>query len=320
MLKTIGVLSSGGDAPGMNPAIRAVVRKGIYHGLTVYGIEHGYVGLMEGQVIKMTPASVGGIIQRGGTILHTARSKFFMTHEGKLKAMETIKKFGIDALVIIGGDGSYHGAMDLSEYGVNVVGVPGTIDNDIAGTEYTIGYDTALNTIIDAVDKIRDTATSHERTFIVEVMGREAGFLALMSGISCGAEAILIPEIPFDLEELSERLLKGIRRGKNHNIIILAEGVGKASRIAPLITEKTGLEIRISVLGHIQRGGTPTYLDRIMASRFGAAAVDTLMKGERNKAIGWKDGKLRVYDLKEAVSFKRKVDPELYELSKILSI
>ncbi len=320
MLKTIGVLTSGGDAPGMNPAIRAVVRKGIYHGLTVYGIEHGYVGLMEGQVIKMTPASVGGIIQRGGTILHTARSKFFMTHEGKLKAMETIEKYEIDALVVIGGDGSYRGAMDLSEYGVNVVGVPGTIDNDIAGTEYTIGYDTALNTIIDAVDKIRDTATSHERTFIVEVMGREAGFLALMSGISCGAEAILIPEIPFDLDELSERLLKGIRRGKNHNIIILAEGVGKASRIAPLITEKTGLEIRISVLGHIQRGGIPTYLDGIMASRFGATAVETLLKGERNKAIGWKDGKLRVYDLKEAVSFKRKVDPELYELSKILSI
>ncbi len=320
MLKTIGVLTSGGDAPGMNPAIRAVVRKGIYHGLTVYGIEHGYVGLMEGQVIEMTPASVGGIIQRGGTILHTARSKFFMTHEGKLKAMETIKRYGIDALVVIGGDGSYHGAMDLSEYGVNVVGVPGTIDNDIAGTEYTIGYDTALNTIIDAVDKIRDTATSHERTFIVEVMGREAGFLALMSGISCGAEAVLIPEIPFDLDELSERLLKGIRRGKNHNIIILAEGVGKASRIAPLITEKTGLEIRISVLGHIQRGGTPTYLDRIMASQFGAAAVEALMRGEKNKAIGWKDGKLRVYDLKEAVSFKRKVDPNLYELSKILSI
>ena len=320
MIRTIGVLTSGGDAPGMNPAIRAVVRKAIYHNLKVYGIKYGYVGLMEGHVKEMTPASVGGIIQRGGTILHTARSKFFMTHEGKVKAIETIDKYKIDALVVIGGDGSYHGAMDLSEYGINVVGIPGTIDNDIAGTEYTIGYDTALNTIIDAVDKIRDTATSHERTFIVEVMGREAGFLALMSGISCGAEAVLIPEISFDLDELSERLLRGMRRGKNHNIIILAEGVGKASRIAPLITERTGLEIRISVLGHIQRGGIPSYLDRIMASRFGAAAVEALLKNEKNKAVGWKDGKLRVYDLKEAVSFKRKVDPELYKLSKILSI
>ena len=312
MIKTIGVLSSGGDAPGMNPAIRAVVRKGIYHDLKVYGIEHGYVGLMEAQVKEMDLRSVGGIIQKGGTILHTARSKFFMTPEGKKEAMRTIDKYKMEALVVIGGDGSYHGAMDLSKYGINVVGIPGTIDNDIAGTEYTIGYDTALNTIISAVDKIRDTATSHERTFIIEVMGREAGFLALMSGISCGAEAVLIPEMSFDLDELSERLLKGIRRGKNHNIVILAEGVGKASNIAPLITEKTGLEIRVSVLGHIQRGGNPTVYDRLMAFDFTIVAVDYLLKHQNsNKVVVFNKGEFSFIEIQEVVSNKYQLPPHL---------
>lgn len=319
-MKKIGVLTSGGDAPGMNPAIRAVVRKAIYHGLEVYGIYQGYQGLISGNIEKLELGSVGDIIHRGGTKLYSARCEEFKTLEGQKKGIEQLKKFGIEGLVVIGGDGSYMGAKALTEHGFPCVGVPGTIDNDIPGTDFTIGFDTALNTVIDAIDKIRDTATSHERTFIIEVMGRNAGDIALWSGLSGGAESILIPEDPYNLEKVVDKIKKGHARGKKHSIIIVAEGVMSGGEFAALMKEKTGVDTRVSVLGHMQRGGSPTASDRVLASRLGARAVELLMEDKGGRAVGIQRNELVDYDIIEALKMEHKADVDLYRLSQELSI
>ncbi|ETT82599.1 6-phosphofructokinase [Viridibacillus sp. FSL R5-0477] len=318
-MKKIGVLTSGGDAPGMNAAVRAVVRKALYHDLEVAGIYYGYQGLIEGQIESLDRGSVGDIIQRGGTKLHSARCLEFKTEEGQLKAIEQLKKHGIEGLVVIGGDGSYRGALELTKRGFPCVGVPGTIDNDIPGTDYTIGFDTALNTVIDCIDKIRDTATSHERTFIIEVMGRDAGDLALWAGLAGGAETILIPEVQHDLDELVTRLEQGYDRGKKHSIIIVAEGVMSASDLAKKLSEKN-IETRVSVLGHIQRGGSPTARDRVLASTFAARAVELLIEHRGGLAVGMRNHVVVDYDLAEAFKKERNTDLSMYTLSKELSI
>ncbi|MFK2824643.1 6-phosphofructokinase [Bacillus sp. B190/17] len=319
-MKRIGVLTSGGDAPGMNAAIRAVVRKAIYHGLEVYGIYQGYQGLISGHIKKMEIGSVGDIIHRGGTILHSARCPEFQSADGQKKGLKQLIEHGIEGVVVIGGDGSYRGAKALTDLGYPCIGVPGTIDNDIVGTEFTIGFDTALNTVIDAVDKIRDTASSHERTFIVEVMGRSAGDLALWAGLAAGAETIVIPEEPIDMEAMKVRLLKGLERGKKHSIIIVAEGVMSGSEFAEKVTEITGIDTRVSVLGHMQRGGSPTAADRMLASRLGAKAVELLLAGKGGRAVGVECNELIDYDITEATSLPHKLDLDIYRLSKELSI
>jgi 6-phosphofructokinase 1 len=319
-MKRIGVLTSGGDSPGMNAAVRAVVRKGIYHGLEVAGVYQGYQGLIEGNIKNLEAGDVGDIIQRGGTKLYSARCLEFKTDAGQEKAIEQMKKHGLEGLVVIGGDGSYRGAMALTKKGFPCVGVPGTIDNDIPGTDYTIGFDTALNTVIEAIDKIRDTATSHERTFIIEVMGRDAGDLALWAGLAGGAETILIPEENYDIDEVVERLKKGKARGKRHSIIIVAEGVMSGNELAALIEEKTSIETRVSVLGHIQRGGSPTARDRVLGSLFGARAVEVLLEGNGGRAIGMKNHQVVDYDMTKAFTGKHDADMTLYALSKELSI
>lgn len=319
-MKKIGVLTSGGDSPGMNAAVRAVVRKGIYEGIEVYGVYSGYQGLIDGRISKLEAGDVGDIIQRGGTALYSARCPEFITDAGQEKAIAHMKEHGLEGLVVIGGDGSYRGAMALTKKGMPAVGVPGTIDNDIPGTDYTIGFDTALNTVIEAIDKIRDTATSHERTFIIEVMGRDAGDLALWAGLAGGAETILIPEQAFDLDDMIDRLEKGKKRGKKHSIIIVAEGVMSAQDLANLLAEKSDTETRISVLGHIQRGGSPTARDRVLGSLFGARAVEALLKGEGGQAIGMVNNQVVDYDMEEAFKLKRNADMSLYKLSKELSI
>ncbi|HET7616057.1 MAG TPA: 6-phosphofructokinase, partial [Bacillales bacterium] len=285
-MKRIGVLTSGGDSPGMNAAIRAVVRKAIFHNLEVYGIYHGYSGLISGNIKPLEIGSVGDIIHRGGTMLYTARSEEFKTDAGQDEAVRQLERYGIEGLVVIGGDGSFRGACKLNGRGFPTIGIPGTIDNDIAGTDFTIGFDTALNTVIDAIDKIRDTATSHERTYIVEVMGRDAGDLALWSGLADGAESILIPEASYDMEQIVGRLKRGHDRGKKHSIIIVAEGVGSGVDIAQKIKQKTNLETRVTVLGHIQRGGSPTAADRVLASRLGAKSVELLLEGKGGRMVG----------------------------------
>jgi len=320
MVKRIGVLTSGGDAPGMNAAVRAVVRKAIFHNVEVYGVIGGYAGLINGNFKKLEVGSVGDIIHRGGTFLFSARCEEFKTKEGQQKGIEQLKKHGIDGLVVIGGDGSYMGAKALTEQGYPCVGVPGTIDNDIPGTELTIGFDTALNTVIDAIDKIRDTATSHERTFIVEVMGRNAGDIALWAGLAGGAETILIPEEGFHIEEVVDRLKKGSERGKKHSIIIVAEGVSSGVEIGRQIEEHTGFDTRVSVLGHMQRGGSPTAADRVLASRLGAYAVELLVEGKGGRAVGIEKNQLVDYDIIEALSRKHTMGGNLYRLSKELSI
>lgn len=319
-MKRIGVLTSGGDSPGMNAAIRAVVRKAIYYELEVYGIYYGYSGLISGNIKKLEIGSVGDIIHRGGTMLYTARCEEFKTPEGQRKAIEQLNRFGIEGVIVIGGDGSFRGAQKLTEHGFPTVGIPGTIDNDIAGTDYTIGFDTALNTIIDAIDKIRDTATSHERTYVVEVMGRHAGDLALWSGLADGAESILIPEEPYDMEQIVARLKRGHMRGKKHSIIIVAEGAGSGVDIGRKIKEETNLETRVTVLGHIQRGGSPTASDRVLASRLGAKAVELLVKGEKGRMVGIKNNRLHDIALDDALHQTHRVDSEMYKLSQELSI
>jgi 6-phosphofructokinase 1 len=319
-VKRIGVLTSGGDAPGMNAAVRAVVRKAIFHGVEVYGVIGGYAGLISGNFRKLEVGSVGDIIHRGGTFLFSARCEEFKTKEGQQKGIEQLKKHNIDGLVVIGGDGSYMGAKALTEQGFPCVGVPGTIDNDIPGTEFTIGFDTALNTVIDAIDKIRDTATSHERTFIIEVMGRNAGDIALWAGLAGGAETILIPEEGFHLEEIVNRLKKGQERGKKHSIIVVAEGVASGVEIGKLIEENTDFDTRVSVLGHMQRGGSPTAQDRVLASRLGAYAVELLVEGKGGRAVGIEKNQLVDYDIIEALARKHTIDNNLYHLSKELSI
>jgi 6-phosphofructokinase 1 len=320
IVKKIGVLTSGGDSPGMNAAVRAVVRKAIYHNIEVYGVYGGYSGLMSGNIKKLDLGSVGDIIHRGGTVLHSARSEEFKTKEGQQKGIEQMNKHGIEGLVVIGGDGSYRGAKALTEHGFPCVGVPGTIDNDIPGTQYTIGFDTALNTVIDAIDKIRDTATSHERTFIIEVMGRDAGDIALCAGLAGGAETILIPEAGYSMDEIAERLKKGHERGKKHSIIVVAEGVCSGVDFAKQIKETTNFDTRVSVLGHMQRGGSPTAFDRVLASRLGAYAVELILEGKGGRAVGIQNNKLVDHDIIEILDREHTLDLDLYKLSKELSI
>lgn len=318
-MKTIGVLTSGGDAPGMNAAIRAVVRKAIYHDINVLGIRYGFEGLIDGEFTQLKIGSVGDIIHRGGTMLHSARSKRFMEEVGQLQALEQLKSQDVDGLVVIGGDGSLKGAQALATKGYPTVGVPATIDNDIGGTDFTIGFDTALNTIIEAIDKVRDTATSHERTYVIEVMGRDAGDLALWAGLADGAESIIIPEEPTSLSEVTARLKRTYERGKKHSIILLAEGVGNAIEYGKKIERATQLETRVTVLGHIQRGGSPTAQDRVLASRLGAGSVDLLRKGKYGKMIGMSQNKLISHSLESIFKKKRPFLKELYNLSKQLS-
>ncbi len=319
--KSIGVLTSGGDAPGMNAAIRAVVRTGIYYGLKVMGIRKGYNGLIRGDMKEMTLRSVSDIIHRGGTVLQTVRCPEFKTDQGMSKAMDMVKVFGIDAVVVIGGDGSYRGARDISRKGLNVIGIPGTIDNDIACTDYTIGYDTALNTVQDAIDKIRDTAYSHERCSVVEVMGRNSGYIALNVGISGGAEVVLVPEKQADMDrDVIKPIIEGRNRGKQHYIVIVAEGAGKALNIADEIQEKTGIGTRATILGHLQRGGSPTVRDRVTASMMGNRAVELLKQGVVNRVVSISNGRLADIDIEEALSMEKSIDDKLFEISRILSL
>lgn len=319
-MKRIGVLTSGGDSPGMNAAIRAVVRKAIYKKLEVYGIYYGYSGLISGNIKKLDIGSVGDIIHRGGTMLYTARCEEFKTPDGQKKGAEQLKRLGIDGLVVIGGDGSFRGAEKLAEHGIATIGIPGTIDNDIGGTDFTIGFDTALNTVIDAIDKIRDTATSHERTYVIEVMGRNAGDLALWSGLADGAESILIPEAEYELEQIVSRLKRGHERGKKHSIIIVAEGVGSGVDIGKEIQLETNFETRVTVLGHIQRGGSPTAFDRVLASRLGAKAVELLLEGKEGRMVGILNNHMHDLPLAEAIKQTHTVDKDMYKLSQELSI
>lgn len=318
-MKKIAILTSGGDAPGMNAAIRAVTRAALDKGLEVVGIERGYAGLLGGEFVPMNRTSVSDIIQRGGTILRTARCLEFKQEEVRKRAVKILKVYGIDALVVIGGDGSFTGAKLLSKLGVKTVGLPGTIDNDLAYTDYTIGFDTTLNTVLDAINKIRDTSNSHERVSIIEVMGRHCGDIALYSGLAGGAEAILVPEKGFDKDELCRTIMEGKRNGKTHNLILLAEGIGGAFELAKEVEEVTGIETRATVLGHIQRGGSPSAFDRILASKMGARAVDVLLEGKTSRVIGIRDNKIIDDDIDEALAMERKFDEELYEVAQVLS-
>lgn len=315
MAKTIGVLTSGGDAPGMNAAVRAVTRAAIRKGIQVYGIRRGYNGLINGDVFEMNERSVSDIIQRGGTVLYTARCPEFRTEEGLQKAKAKCQELGMEGIVVIGGDGSFRGAADLSARGIACVGLPGTIDNDIACTEYTIGYDTAMNTVIEMVDKIRDTAQSHDRCSIVEVMGRNAGYIAVNTGIACGATEIITKETGYSLDEIARKMLESRKTGKQHFIIIVAEGVGHSSEIATIIEEKTGIESRATILGHVQRGGSPTVRDRVVASEMGYYAVNLLEQGIGNRVVGMKDSKIVDFDIQEALSMSKPFEDELYRIA-----
>lgn len=321
-MKTIAVLTSGGDAPGMNAAIRAVVRTACENGMKVYGVKRGYNGLINGDFIEMDLRSVSDIINRGGTILYSARSVEFATEEGMRKAIRTCQEHGIEGVVVIGGDGSFRGARDLSERGIPCVGIPGTIDNDIACCDYTIGYDTCLNTIMEMVDRVRDTSESHDRCAVIEVMGRRAGYLALNSGIACGATSILIPEVPFDIEKhVIERMKKTQRTDKKHFIILVAEGVGvDVQELAETIQKKTGVESRATVLGHAQRGGHPTVKDRVMATRMGNYAVKLLMNNVGNRVVAAQKEEVVDFDIFEALNMKKSIDLELYNIAHEVSI
>lgn len=319
-LKTIGVLTSGGDAPGMNAAIRAVVRTAINKGLKVKGIMRGYAGLLQEEIVDMDGTSVADTIGRGGTILYTARCPEFVTPEGQQLGAEICRKHGIDGLVVIGGDGSYRGAGKLSALGINTVGVPGTIDLDIACTDYTIGFDTAINTAMEAIDKVRDTSTSHERCSIIEVMGRHAGYIALWCGIANGAEDILLPE-RYDGNEqaLINRIIENKKRGKKHHIIINAEGIGHSTSMAARIEAATGLETRATILGYMQRGGAPTCKDRVYASIMGAKAVELLVSGKTNRVVAYKHGEFLDFDIQEALSMKKDIPEDQFVISQLLT-
>ena len=320
-IKTIGVLTSGGDAPGMNAAIRAVVREGIAKGLKVKGIKRGYAGLLAEEIVDMEAKDVSDIIQRGGTILQTARCMEFTTPEGQKKGAEICKKHGIDGVVVIGGDGSFKGAQKLAALGVNTIGLPGTIDLDIACTEYTIGFDTAVNTAMEAIDKVRDTSTSHERCSIIEVMGRGAGHIALWCGIANGAEDILLPEkYDYDEQKLVNNIIEKRQRGKKHHIIINAEGIGHSASMAKRIEAATGVETRATILGHMQRGGSPTCKDRVYASTMGAMAVDLLCEGKSNRVIAYKHGEFVDYDIDEALAMTKEIDDYQYEIYRSFAI
>ena len=320
-IQTIGILTSGGDAPGMNAAIRAVVRTALGRGLRVRGIRRGYHGLLQEEIIDMTARDVSDIIQRGGTILQTARCKEMRTEEGQQKAAAICKKYGIQGLVVIGGDGSFAGAQKLSNLGINTIGIPGTIDLDIACTEYTIGFDTAVNTAMEAIDKVRDTSTSHERCSVIEVMGRDAGYLALWCGIANGAERILMPEEhDYDEEKIIADIIGNRKRGKQHYIIIHAEGIGDSMNMAKRIEEATGMETRATILGHMQRGGSPTCKDRVYASIMGAKAVDLLLEGKTNRVVGYQHGEFVDYDINEALQMHKEIPEYAYRVSKDLAL
>ncbi|HWQ89673.1 MAG TPA: 6-phosphofructokinase [Desulfitobacteriaceae bacterium] len=319
-ISRIAVLTSGGDAPGMNAAIRAVVRKGIFHNLKVFGVRHGYEGLIHGEIQELRVGSVADIVHRGGTILRTARSTEMMTLEGQQIAARQLRRHDIDALVVIGGDGSFRGALALAAQGTKVIGIPGTIDNDITGTEITIGFDTAVNTVVEAVSKIRDTATSHERTFVVEVMGRECGSIALMSGLACGAETILIPEIPYQMEDIVAKIKRGYGRGKHHSIIIVSEGAGSGYQIGKDVHNSSGLDTKVTVLGHIQRGGSPSANDAILAAVMGGKAIELILAGANKQMTASVNQKIEGVPLEVVNGPKRGLNMELYELAEELSI
>ena len=319
-MKTIGILTSGGDAPGMNAAIRAVVRRGLSKGIKMKGILKGYNGLLNEEIIDMTAVDVSDTIQKGGTILYTARCAEFRTEEGQKRGAEICKKHGIDGLVVIGGDGSFAGAQKLANLGINTVGVPGTIDLDIACTEYTIGFDTAVNTAMEAIDKVRDTSTSHERVSIIEVMGRNAGYIALWCGIANGAEDILLPEkYDYDEQKIINNIIENRKKGKKHHIIINAEGIGHSQAMAKRIEAATGIETRATILGHMQRGGSPTCKDRVYASTMGALAVDVLLEGKTKRVIGYKNGEYVDFDINEALAMQKSIPEYQYEISYSLS-
>ena len=319
-MKTIGVLTSGGDAPGMNAAIRAVVRTAVASGLKVKGIRRGYNGLIEGEVFDMGARDVSDIMHRGGTMLYTARSPKFKTEEGVQEAVDNCKKFGIEGIVVIGGDGSYRGARDLSLKGIPCVGIPGTIDNDISCTDYTIGFDTAMNTAVEMTDRIRDTSQSHERCSVIEVMGRNAGHLALQCGIAVGATAILVPEIDMSIDDVIAKIRKVQATGKKHFIVVVAEGVGGVDEIAKKIQAETGIDSRASVLGHVQRGGNPTLRDRVVATQMGYYAVKLLEKGIGNRVVALKNNDIVDYDIYEALNMKKPFDEDMYNIANITSI
>ena len=318
-MRSIGVLTSGGDAPGMNAAVRSVVRCALAEGFKVYGIYDGYNGLINGKIEEMTVNSVSNIINKGGTAIYTARCLEFKDQEGVLKGKETCEKLGIEGLVVIGGDGSFRGAADLSSAGINCVGIPGTIDNDITCTDYTIGYDTAMNTVVDLIDKLRDTCNSHARCSVVEVMGRRCGDLALNAGLAGGATAIVVPEIPFDFEkDIIAKVVDAKNRGKHNFIVVVAEGIGGSAEIAKKIEEATGIETRAAILAHIQRGGAPSAKDRIVASRMGKYAVDLLKNGIGNRVVAMKGNEIVDYNIHEALKMKKSIDQELFKLADLI--
>ena len=319
-MKKIGVLTSGGDAPGMNAAIRAVVRTARARGLSVFGINRGYNGLMENDIFEMDLRSVSDIIDRGGTILYSARSPKFKTEQGMDLAVEVCKRNNIDGLVVIGGDGSFRGARDLSLKGIPCIGIPGTIDNDISCTDYTIGLDTCLNTIVQSVDRVRDTSESHDRCTVVEVMGRKAGYLALESGIAVGASYIIIPEKPYSLDEVIKRMKETLKTGKRHFVIVVAEGIGGVANLAKRIEEETGIESKSVILGHVQRGGSPSAKDRIVAGLMGNYAVDLLLQGKSNRVVAIKKDEIIDYDIYEALNMTKSIDLNKYNVALEISI
>jgi 6-phosphofructokinase 1 len=319
MLKCIAVMTSGGDSPGMNAAARAVVRTALHEGVEVWGINNGYKGMLEDDMYQLSSRSVSDLIQRGGTFLGTARSKEFKTEAGRKKGLANLKKHGIEGLVIIGGDGSLTGGALLSDLGMPIVGLPGTIDNDVWGTDYTIGADTAANTIVDAINKLRDTASAHRRIILIEVMGRKSGWLAMMSGIAGGAEYVLVPEVKFDLDQICEEIKKSYEEGKRYSIIVVAEGAGSAVEMGKIVAEKTDIDTRVSVLGHIQRGGSPSVEDRIKASMLGEKAALALISGTSNVVFGFDAGKVVSIDLYDAVNHQKTLDPELVRLARVLA-
>lgn len=317
--KTIGILTSGGDAPGMNACVRAVARTAMNKGMRVFGIYHGYAGLISGEMTELNMRSVSNIIHRGGTMLYTARCPEFREEAGIMKAKQTCIEHGIDGIVVIGGDGSFRGAADLSRHGIPCVGLPGTIDNDIACTDYTIGYDTAMNTVLEMVDKIRDTCQSHDRCSVVEVMGRRAGYIAVNAGISCGAICIMTPEIPISVDDVIARIKESHAIGKQNFIVMVAEGIGHSVEIAERIQEATGIESRATILGHVQRGGNPTVRDRVAASQMGYYAVELLEKGIGNRVVGLQHDEVVDYDIQEALSMKKPFQQELYDIANYIS-
>ncbi len=318
-MQKIALLTSGGDAPGMNAAIRAIVRKAGFHGIETVGISRGFAGLIDGDFKTLNNRDVSDIIQRGGTILRTARSEEFMQEEGRQQGLANLGKNQIEGLIVIGGDGSFRGASRLASKGIPTICIPGTIDNDLACTDYTIGFDTTVNTVVNAINKIRDTATSHERVFVIEVMGREAGFIALASGLAGGAESILIPEMGFDIEVVVGKIVRGYENGKIHSIIVVAEGAGDVMEITQEIKDLTNLDVRVTILGHIQRGGSPSAFDRILASRMGARAVELLITGKSNRMVGIQANKIVHYDLDYALEQEARIDLEIYDLAGILA-